>query len=191
MNLSSEQVHWIGGAAFTTVAVLLFLFHGGVLRIPWVPYLLPLLLIGYGIESFLDPLVHGSAIPKNYAAETAQHRVQGSFMLLAGIVEWLRLRGRLQGRMWALPLPLALSVLGLVFIFHAQHEAMVPPLVLSLQHRFFALALWMAAAAKVFEDRTRHRASLAAGAWLLPLLVFGLAMLAYTEGGTLAGHAGH
>ena len=82
MNLTSEQVHWIGGAAFTIVALLLILYETRLVRASWLPYVLPLLLIGYGVESLIDPLVHGTAIPQNYAAESLQHVMQGTVMLI-------------------------------------------------------------------------------------------------------------
>lgn len=191
MNLTSEQVHWIGGAAFTIVALLLILYETRLVRASWLPYVLPLLLIGYGVESLIDPLVHGTAIPQNYAAESLQHVMQGTVMLIVGGVEWLRAKGRLKHHGWGLVLPLGLLGVGGLFMFHAQHEAGTPPLILLVQHRIFAVTLWVTAAAKSFAEWPNKNARAFSIAWLLPLLLFGLELLVYTEGGNPLFHSSH
>ena len=198
MGLTSEQVHWLGGACFVVVALALIAHAAAPTRARWAPWLLPALLVGYGVESALDPFVHGGAIPPNYAAETAQHLVQGGAMLLAGVVEWARLRGRLRGARWGLATPVALLVLAVVFLRHAQHDASVPPAVLMVQHRAFAATLGVAALARAAAALAPGAVELRAG-WLFPLLAFGLQMLVYTEraprhemgaAGTPAAHSG-
>ena len=180
MGLTSEQVHWLGGACFVLVALLLLAHAVAPARVRWAPWLLPALLVGYALESALDPLIHGAAMPRGYAAETAQHLVQGGAMLLAGVVEWARLRGRLRGRAWGLATPAALLVLAGVFLVHAQHDASVPPAVLTVQHRAFAATLAVTALARAATALAPTVTVLRAG-WLFPLLAFGLQMLAYTE----------
>jgi hypothetical protein len=44
MGLTSEQVHWLGGAAFVIVTLLLMAHGTGWLKNRWVPWLLPALL---------------------------------------------------------------------------------------------------------------------------------------------------
>lgn len=180
MGLSSEQVHWFGGACFTLVA-LLQLVHGLVPdRIAWAPRLVPLLFIGYGLESALDPLIHGRALSHG-SAEMAQHLAQGGAMFLAGLVEWRRLTpDRLSAVGWGLVTPAALLVVGVVFLVHAQHTASVSPEVLMIQHRAYAVTLLVAAAARAVFVLTPSAAAFRI-AWLLPLLTFGLLLLSYTE----------
>jgi hypothetical protein len=180
VGLTSEQVHWLGGAYFVLVALALITHAVAPTRLRWAPWLLPALLVGYAAESVLDPLVHGRAIPWNYVAETAQHLVQGAAMLMAGVVEWARLRGRLRGVGWGLATPVALLVLAVVFLLHAQHDAAAPPAVLMVQHRAFAATLGVAALARAAAALAPGAVALRAG-WLFPLLAFGLQMLAYTE----------
>lgn len=188
MKLTSEQVHHYGGAAFVFVSLLLLLFELGLVQWPWLPYLLPLLLVGYGVESFLDTWIHGSAAPAHYGPETAQHLFQGSAVTVAGIVEILILVGVLEHPLWGLFLPAALVVIGAIFFFHAQHDAAAPGLLLVIQHRIFAVTLFVAAAAKAYALIPGNGTAMAA-AWLLPLLLFGLEMLIYTEGSTRPQHA--
>ena len=74
----------------------------------------------------LDPLIHGAARPKGYGAEMFQHYLIGGLLLVAGTVELLRARGLASARAWVFALPAGLVALGLIFFFHAQHEAEVP-----------------------------------------------------------------
>lgn len=187
MKLSSEQVHHIGGAIIASVALLVLLFQLSLIQWPLLPYLLPLLLVGYGIESFLDTWIHGSAAPAHYGPESVQHLVQGAAVVVAGIAEALLLLGILQHSLWGLFLPLALIVVGAIFFIHAQHEAGAPALVLVVQHRVFALTLFVAAATKALSLIPGSTAVLAS-AWFLPFLLFGLELLIYTEGDSAEPH---
>lgn len=180
MGLTSEQVHWAGGMCFALVALALIVHAAAPTHLGWAPWLLPALLVGYGIESALDPLIHGRALPTHYGAEAAQHLVQGGAVLLAGAVEWARLRGRLRRAGWGLMTPAALLVLAGVFLVHAQHDASVSPAVLAVQHRAFAVILGVAAFARAATALVSGAAPLRAG-WLFALLTFGLQLLAYTE----------
>ena len=191
MDLTSEQVHRIGGAVIVVVVVLVLTHGTGVLRLRWIPYLVPLLLVAYGLESFLDTWIHGSAAPANYAAETTQHVIQGIAVLAAGVVEGLLLYGTINHRLWGLALPVALAVIGVVFLVHAQQDAGVPPLVLAVQHRVFALTLFVTALAKALALVPGDGTRVFSTAWLLPLLLFGLELMVYTEGSGSTSHAAH
>lgn len=48
MDLTSEQVHWIGGVAFVTVSLLMLVRASSLWRWQWIPWLLPALFVGYG-----------------------------------------------------------------------------------------------------------------------------------------------
>lgn len=186
MELTSEQVHWLGGVAFVVVIGLLIAQHAGLARWRGIPWLLPVLLVGYGIESGLDWWIHGDARPKHYFPQALQHVLQGSAMLIAGLVEGARLRGRLQAAAWGYVLPVALTIVGIAFWAHSQHGAQVDPMVMMIQHRAFAIALVVAALMRTLEIAGRRRGVLE-GAWLAPLLIFGGMLLIYTESDTMAG----
>ncbi len=199
MDLTSEQVHWIGGVAFVTISLLMLARASGHWRWRWIPWLVPALFVGYGLESVADVWIHGDAVPPNYAAETRQHLLQGGSLFVAGVVEALVLSGRLFTPIWRLAVPVALAVTATVFAAHAQHGGSADAAAMALmqvQHRGFAIALFTAAAARTAEIlMTRSAASRQArgatsaqdspatltSAWLLPMLIFGLLMLTYTE----------
>ncbi|CAM3796066.1 hypothetical protein [Roseateles saccharophilus] len=181
MDLSTEQVHWLGGAFFTATALLLLLRRTAVLHWRWLDFLLPLLFVGYGLESAADVWLHGSAVPQNYAGEARQHLMQGSAMMIAGVVQGLIEWGKLKNRWWQLAVPVALAFTGAVFWMHA-HENMAGSMALVMtEHRFFAASLWVAASAKALAVLGGQRAQALEVAWLLPLLLFGLQLLLYTE----------
>ncbi|RTL46301.1 MAG: hypothetical protein EKK53_04555 [Burkholderiales bacterium] len=181
MGLTTEQVHWIGGALIAATVFLMLLKQSGVL--PWqrLDYLLPLLLVGYGIESAADVWLHGDAVPSNYGSEARQHLLQGGVMLAAGLIQGLVLGGTLQHRLWQLAVPLSLAFTGVVFWLHV-HQGMEHSMALVMtQHRSFAVSLLVAAGAKAVAVLGGQRARAFEVAWLLPLLLFGIELMIYTE----------
>lgn len=181
MALSTEQVHWMGGAAFTVTALLLLSRRTAVLAWRWLDFLLPLLFVGYGLESAADPWLHGSAMPASPAGEARQHLMQGGAMMVAGVVQGLVERGTLKHRLWQLAVPAALAFTGAVFWMHA-HENMDGAMTsIMTQHRIFAASLWVAAGAKGLAVLGGPRAQAFDVAWLLPLMLFGVQLLLYTE----------
>jgi hypothetical protein len=184
MNLSSEQVHWVGGVAVLIVAIGLLLHDLGVLSARGWRWLLPIFLVLYGLESFMDPWIHGTAAPANYGGESAQHIVQGTAMLGGGFVEGLVLLGVVKRRAWSLAVSAAFVVLAVVFLVHDQHAVAVPQLVLDVQHRVFALTLFLAAAVRAMLLFSRPAVNALGRGWLVLFLLFGLELLTYTEGGS-------
>lgn len=186
MNLTSEQVHWIFGAVLLAVTAALILRDAGHLRARWIDYFVPALLAAFGLEMLFDPLVHGDALPANYAAETAQHFVLGLLLLGAAMAELMRTYRNGEGLLWRLPLAAALAVAAAAFWVHAQHDSSAPMILLVTQHRMIAATLAVAAVAALAglgEGRPSRQPP--ALAFLAVLLA--LELLVYTEGGSLFG----
>ena len=96
-------------------------------RFQWLRYIWPLLFIGAGI--FLAAWSDGEIWPRgnlnwlwliHHDAEARQHKIYAALLMLMGVVEYLRARGKLHRfwRSWAFPL-LALS--GVVLLFFHDH----------------------------------------------------------------------
>jgi hypothetical protein len=83
-----------------------------------------------------------------------------------------------------------LVALGVIFLFHAQHEAAGPAILLVAQHRILGATLCLAAVAKALAETGQPKLRPFASGWLLLVLPAGLQLLLYTEGGAPA-HAGH
>lgn len=134
----------------------------------------------------VDPLVHGAAVPANYGAETAQHFALGLLLIGAAAAELVRTWRRGEGFLWRLPLAAAAAIAAISFWVHAQHDSSAPMILLVTQHRMIALTLAVAAVAALigFPERRETRQPPAL-AFLMILL--GLQLLAYTEGGSLFG----
>lgn len=199
MGLTSEMVHWIFGTALTAGAALLVLRAMGTVKGRWVDFVVPSLLGLFGIELLLDPLVHGTAAPGNYAKETAQHFALGGLLIASAAAEGVRVLRHGKSLAWRLPLAVALSIAAGVFIFHAQHDSDVPMLLLMTQHRIIGATLLVAALAVLLtstEEAGVERRSLA---FPLIMLTLGAEFLIYTEGGSIlnwtdpaaAAHNGH
>ena len=188
MGLTSEEVHRIFGLVLMAAALLLLLRSLGRLRGRWVDYLVPALLALFGVELFIDPLVHGAAAPEGYAREMAQHFVLGALLVAAAAAELMRVFRKGEGLTWRLPLAVALLLSAGVFVFHAQHDANVPMLLLLTQHRMIGATLFVASLAvllgpSVDADEKRSLA------FPLLMLLLGAEFAIYTEGGSLLGSA--
>lgn len=188
--LTSEQVHWIFGAALVAGAALLVLRATGRVQGRWVDFVVPTLLLLFGIELLIDPLVHGTAAPGNYSRETAQHFGLGGLLIATAAAELIRAFRRLDSFAWRLPLVIALLVSAGVFLFHAQHDADVPMLLLMTQHRVIGATLAVAALAVLLTSPTEADKARRPLAFPLLILVLGLEFLIYTEGNSLFGPAG-
>lgn len=182
MGMTSTQGHWIPGLFIIAVALVAILNEAGVTKKAWLKYILPIALILVGLQAIFDKFMHGSAAPGNYAAETAQHIIQGAILLLAGIVELLRARGTLTLRWWGLVLPGALVFVAIVFLRHAQHDSAAPMLALLVQHRAFGLTLLVAAAARLISELAPERGAGFKVVFPTLFLLFGLQFTIYTEG---------
>lgn len=191
MNMTSEQVHWLFGAGLVVFALAMLLHAERGIRSRWPEYLVAAALLVFGLALIFDPLLHGAAAPRDYAAETAQHIGLGLLLLAGSGAEFYRIARRRRGLVWRLPICLILLAASAAFFTHAQHGADVPMLLLVTQHRFIgATLLVMAIGGLLSSDKREEAPSPAPG--LLTLLL-GLELLLYTEGRSLIGmpHEGH
>jgi hypothetical protein len=140
LSFTSEQVHWIFGAVLAATGTLLLLRAVSVLKDRWPDYIVPSALAVFGAEFALDPVVHGEAMPANYAAEMTQHLVLSAVLLVASAAEFVRLARSGQSAAWRLPLVAALAITAGILALHAQH-GQVPMLLLVTQHRMIAATL--------------------------------------------------
>lgn len=189
MGLTSEQVHWIFGAALAAGATILILRAMGRISGQWVDFLVPTLLGLFGVELLLDPLVHGTAAPGGYAKETAQHFALGGVLIAAAVAELVRVRRQADSFLWRLPLAAALMIAAGVFIFHAQHDANVSMLLMMTQHRVIGATLLTAALAEFLHASDEAGTARRSLAFPLLILLLGAEFLIYTEGGSLFGPA--
>ncbi|MCO6439930.1 MAG: hypothetical protein J5I81_02350 [Nitrococcus mobilis] len=185
MDLSSEQVHWLLGVFLVLIVSPLILREIQVIRRQWPALLIPFALLIVGIELFLDPVIHGSAIPENYSKETSQHLLLSALLLSIGMVEGARCFGKLQAFLWAMVLPIGLFLAGILFFFHAQHGAHVSMLLLIVQHRIMGVTLVITAVTKAVAE-LRPRSGLHA-AWLIVIFIFSSELILYTEGSSVFG----
>lgn len=183
MEMTSEQVHWLYGAAITAFALMMLLHVQGIISGRWPELTIGGALLVFGLGLVFDPFLHGSALPGNYAGEMAQHLALGTVLIIGSLLELYRAATQRQGRLWRAPVVLALIIAALTFLLHAQHDADVPMLLLTTQHRIIAATLLVLAAALLFAPIGPARRQ-GAAAPLITLLL-GLQLLVYTEGSSL------
>lgn len=191
--MTSEQVHWILGAVVTGAALLLLLLllrAAGLVRAAWLDYVLPVALLLLALETFIDPILHGGETPAHGKAETAQHRTMGLVAAAAGGIELLRMRGRVKARVWALALPFGVLAVGVFFLVHGEHGPGPPDMLVLVQHRIMGTTLLVAALARSVATLRSAAAPGFEIAWLVAVLLFGLELLLYREGGVVSFHGG-
>lgn len=182
MELTSEQAHHLGGIAALLIAILLGLAETGVVRAAWVRYLVPVALFVWGVRSVTHPRPAGIGAG-DHGPEAAQHVLIGALTVLVAIVEGLRAGDRLRGAAWGLVLPAGLLGVGALFFFHAQHASSQPALVLIVQHRIIGVTLGIAAATRALAELPNRQGQGFRLAWLTAVLLFGLELVMYSEGG--------
>lgn len=195
MGWTSEQVHWAFGAALVAVGIVLLARAYDVIRARWPDFVIPAALLAFALALILDPLIHGSAAPADYAAETGQHLALGLVLVTASALELYRVAKQRDAWLWRSPLALALAAAASVFLVHAQHESDAPMLLLVTQHRIIGATLLVLAFGVLLPTGTATTGARPVAVPLLTLLL-GFELLIYTEGSSLfgvpmAGEAGH
>lgn len=186
-RLTSEQVHWIYGAAFLAGSGVLLAEESGAFHAPKLRYGVPVATMVAGGLLMIDPLLHGSAAPKNYGAETKQHLAMGGLLLAIGAVDLAHTSGRLEHWTWGLVLPAGMVAAGARLFFHAQHGDPGQHALLTTQHRILGATVAIAGVAKALSlvpdpDTDEARWPGFTTGWLLSLGLIGVELLLYTEG---------
>jgi hypothetical protein len=180
MELSSIAAHRLGGAAAVAVALLL------AVRPRWGSIVIGLALLTWGLRGMTHPLPAGEEMTAMH--EGRQHVLIGIAAAAVGVVELLRAAGRLRHAAFGFTLPAGLVLLGALFYAHAQHGDMMAAPFLMAQHRVIGATLALAGlvgavmtARPAWQERLRP-------AFAVLVLLFGLELLLYTEGGSHDGH---
>ena len=183
MQFTSEQVHWLFGGIITALALALLALSLRERR-RVTSFIVPIAFIVAGAALVFDLMLHGSIAPAYYAAEAAQHVTLGALLILVGLAELVPLLTGWTGFVWRLPTVGALFVAGAMFFLHEQHSTGAPMATMVVQHRFFGVTLAFAGVARLWaivsgQDSDRDRT------WLFLILIFGIALLLYSEADTM------
>ena len=185
-GLSSEQVHWLYGGVILAGSAVLLAEESGAFNAPKLRYGVPIAVLAAGGLLAIDPLLHGSNAPKDYAAETKQHLFIAGVLLTVGAIDLAHEAGWLEHWTWGLALPAGMVAAGLRFFFHAQHGAPSKHALLTSQHRILGTTLVVAGIAKGLSMVPRSgtdelRWPGFSTGWLLPFALVGAELLLYTE----------
>ena len=196
LGLSSETVHRVYGATILGLSTALLLEEVGAFTAPELRYSVPGLVIGAGGLLAIDPLLHGSAAPKDYARETRQHLLLGGLLLAVGGIDLGYEAGWLDHWTWGLALPAGMLATSTSFLFHAQHGDPAQHDLLGAQHRILGATIAVAAIAKGLsavpaEGGDEPRWPEFRSAWMVAAGLAGVQLLLYTEGGVAPDHGEH
>jgi hypothetical protein len=103
-----------------------------------------------------------------------QHKVGSCFMMLVGVIEFRRARGRLTGPAWGWALPLLLSGIAIAFGVHGGTTEHLSHRTEQIHHRIFGLAFAVAAVSLVLVRTGRLHGRWWEGLWAILVLVVGL-----------------
>lgn len=181
MGMTTIQGHLIPGLFIMVLAMIALLHELGVFKQQWIKYLWPVAFVLVGLQGIFDKLMHGDAAPEGYEMEAAQHTIQGSIILAAGIIELLRAKRILVKRAWSLALPVALVAVGVMFLLHAQQGSGDAMLVMLVQHRAYGLTLLLAAVSRALAELAPVRGAGFKVVFPVLLLLFGLQFASYAE----------
>ena len=177
MMLDPVLVHQIFGALVLGFATAMLLRALKVIRGYWSEYLPASALVTLGALLAADPWIfHGGS----FGSEGNQHVAQGLIALVAGGLEWFRVRRRSRNMLLLLVVPLVLSALGLAFLWHPQHAG-GDMLAQIAQHRVMGVTLLFAALLKLIASFRHQGAEWAQSGWALVLIVFAFELLLYIE----------
>lgn len=182
--MTPQQVHWLAGSLLALFSIVALANEAGKLRGQWHRYILPASLIGFGLFLILDPILfHGGS----FGAEGLQHQIQGSLVVGAGLIEWLRTSGKLKHRLFAMVLPTVIVFMGVIFILHAQQ---VDGDITSqtAQHRILGLTVVFAGLIKGVDNLKAATGNWASIGWLLFLLLAAAQLGLYDPGAAPMSH---
>ncbi len=191
LQFFSSLGHWIEGGIFAAVAIIAFLEALGYLKVKLGKYLWPGLVFFAGVFLlvFLAPLHHGLnavAIKLNwdyliYDPQQRQHLIMGVLLLLGG---WAEIKYRKNPDThsylksgW----PIALAIIGLMFIMHPQHGTSEAVAKAHMFHQYLGITLIAAGVLKKMELTSKQKYPWLAFAWILPIAVSAVMLMSYHE----------
>lgn len=178
----SNIAHWIEGAIFLIVAVIALLQILGYLKNKL--YLWPSLILIAGLFLPIFSYIHhldelGLAWKATiYDPQQRQHMFMAILMSIAGFSELMRLKYR--ESLWKFVLPIALGIIGILFLTHPQHGTSEAVLQAALIHKYLGSVLVLSGVFRALEMLWYNRKWLAYP-WLLFLAIAAVLLISYRE----------
>lgn len=196
-GISSETMHELYGGAILGLSTALILEETGAFDANGLRYAVPGLAIAAGGLLTIDPLLHGSAAPKNYGAETRQHLLMGGLLVAVGSLDLAHEAAWLDHWSWGLALPAGLLATSAGFLFHAQHGDAAQHDLLTVQHRMLGATIAVAAVTKALaavpapDAASERRWPAFQSAWMIAGGLAGIQLLLYSEGSATSSAPAH
>ncbi len=184
----STYAHWVIGYIFLAVFIFALLESLGVLkseksRYIWPAFaslagifLVPYLLLHHGLDKVGATL----QVFRN-DAQQMQHLIMGILILIASGIELLHRANKLPAKAFGLAFPIALVIIGLMFLFHPQHgshEAMMQSM---RYHTWLGSVIILTGLLRGTEVLAGVKQPWLRYAWLVPLLITSMMLITYSE----------
>ena len=184
----SNLAHWIEGGMFAIVGVLALFQAFGYAQSRGIQYVWPGLILVGGIflPAFilLQRGISGIGTTWNLVIRDPQQRehfAMAIFLLAAGVAEILLRTSKSRAAAWKFVSPVALAIIGIVFLFHTEYGTPEAVAEATRKHIYMGFAILLAGLFKVADVLWRKRFAWLVFPWIAMLLVAALLLITYRE----------
>ncbi len=188
LRFLSNLAHWIEGALFSLVAIIMLVERIGIIKSPRFRLLWPVILFCAGVFLPLFMLTHHGLgmIHESFHIVTQdpqqfQHLMMSLLLMTAGLTRVLFLKGILKNLFWDLVRPLCFFTMGLMFLMHTQHGTADAVSWAVTVHKYLGVIIMSSSLFQMAAITYHPQGKAAAFAGAILLLSSGLFLLSYSE----------
>ena len=187
LQLYSNIAHRVEGILFLIIGIIVVLQALDYLRNSKARYLWPVFILVSGL--FLPIFTFSHHFDEMalawkatiYDPQQLQHLIMSILITIAGVAEVIYLRGQGKNKLLQFVFPLAVGVIGILFITHPQHGTSEAVLRAAATHMYLGTALVLAGIFKAIEVIQRGAKKWLTFSWAFFLTIAALLLLSYRE----------
>src|SRR3989338_8183278 len=186
--LYSNIGHWMEGGLFLIVAGIAFIQALGYWRSQKALYLWPIIILVSGLSLPFFAFAHhiNGELALAWKAtisdpQQRQHMIMAILVALAGIAEVAYLRSQAKHLVLRFMFPIALGIIGVMFIIHPQHGTSEAVLKAVIIHKYLGTVLIVSAVFRPVDVITKQTRKWITFVWVLFLVAAAVLLISYRE----------